>query len=92
MGWQMVHEAVQWFGELEERSVDVTSPPVVLSECDQLSADIHEKLDLISTLQELLSGAAGSAKGSIGSAIRVQRGLLTKLRNDAHARGCGNVP
>jgi hypothetical protein len=92
MGWRMVKELVQWFGELEERSVNVigTAEPVNL--CDQLRSEILVTEEEILDLQAELREAVGQRKTFIASQIRKKQAELTKLRNDATAEGCSNIP
>lgn len=92
MGWRMVHELVQWFGEMEERGINVIAPISPATPCDQLRDEILATLDDIHALQEDLRTRAGAAKAFIAAQIRKKQAELTKLRNDAKAKNCPTIP
>lgn len=92
MGWRMVKELVHWFGELEERSVNVIGVQQPVHPCDQLRDEILAIMQEIRDLQAELHNAVGQGKAFIVSQIRKRQTELTKLRNEAKAQGCPNIP
>lgn len=92
MGWRMVRELVQWFGELEDRSVNVIGSVVPNDECDQLRNEILATKEEILDLQAELHHATGQQKAFIASQIKMKQRDLTNLQNEAAAKGCSNVP
>lgn len=92
MGWRMVRELVRWFGELEERSVNVIAPVVPASECDQLRDEIIAAREEIRALQADLQYASGQEKTFIVAEIRRRQAELANLQDEATAKGCTNIP
>jgi len=92
MGWRMVRELVQWFGELEDRSVNVIGAIVPADPCDQLRSEILDAKQEILDLQAELRDAAGPGKAFIASQIKRKQAELTKLHNEATTQGCSNIP
>jgi len=92
MGWRMVRESVHWFGELEDRSVNVIAAPVPVTQCDQLRNEILAVNEDIHDLQAELQHAAGQQKAFYAAQIKRKQAELTKLRGEATAKGCPNIP
>lgn len=92
MGWQMLRENIHWFGELEERSVNVVAPPVSTTPCDQLRNEILAAKQDILDFQEELRQAAGQRKAFLSAQIKMKQTELTKLHGAATAQGCQNIP
>lgn len=74
MGWRMVHEFVEWFGELEDRSVSIIAPVAPTSPCDQLRGEIEATEDEIANLQADLHDVVGTGKAFLAAQIRKRRG------------------
>lgn len=93
MGWRMVRELVQWFGELEERAVHVIgTPPPLPDPCDQLRDEILATEEEIRSLQIDLQTAVGMEKAFIVAQIKKKRAEVVQLRQAAAAQGCSNIP
>ena len=92
MGWRMVKELVHWFGEVEDRSVDVIGTPPPVSLCDQLQSEILATKQEIVELQTELQTVGGPQKPFIGSQIKKKQADLAKLQAEATRQGCPNVP
>jgi hypothetical protein len=92
MGWRMVHELVQWFGELEERRITVVAPPQPVDRCDQLRGEILSTEAEIAELQAELQQAPTGQKAFLVSQIRARQQDLRQLRQAATTEGCPNIP
>jgi hypothetical protein len=92
MGWRMVCESRQWFGELEFRSITVTGQTPPANPCQQLRDEIIGAQDEVAEYQAELHTAVGQAKAFLVSQIRRKKAEIEKLRQEANGMACPNVP
>jgi hypothetical protein len=92
MGWRMVCEGRQWFGELESRTITVTGQTLAPDPCQQLRDEILGAQAEVAQYQADLQTAVGQGKAFLVAQIRRKKAEIEKLRQEASGLACPNVP
>ena len=92
MGWRMVCEGRQWFGELESRTISVTGLVTPPDPCQVIREQILEDRAEIADFQEQLRQAVGQGKALLAAQIKRKQAEIAQLKQQAVAQGCPPMP